>query len=561
MSLSKNLHWFICLIFFLSCAQQTSPTGGPKDTIPPILIHSIPPNEATHFKDRKIELAFSEMILVNNPKEQLIITPAIGKDFEVKVRKNSLIIELENELDTNTTYTINFRDAVQDITEKNSAKNLQLALSTGPYVDSLAISGTIKDFIKNKELKDITVAIHENNDTFNVLKHQASYFTKTNDKGNFKIDHLKPGAYYMYAFDDKNRNLIIDSKNESYGFMASAINLTKDTAKLSIGILRLDARALKITSTRPYNTYYNIRTSKNLKNFTINTADSAEISFAYGEDQSNIRIYNNLKGADSTAIQLTALDSIGNTLDTTLYAKFQSREIIPEKFTASLTTSSIIGSKGLLRADITLSKPIKKINFDSIFFMVDSVTKINITRQDIHYNKAQKKLTLNKRINKEFFEIPEDETITQAKKDTSRSAPKKLNLLYIGTASFISAENDSSKLIQKEIQPLKAADLSQIEYQLKTEEKNLIIELLDKDFNIIDQRFDQKKGVFQDIPAGEYQLRIIIDSNKNRTWDPGNILKKQEPEKMFYSIDESKSQIIKLKANWEIVLPTMLINS
>jgi hypothetical protein len=79
MHLSKHLHWLIVPLFFLSCARQSSPTGGPKDTIPPKLVNAIPRNESTNFKGQQIELEFSEMIIANNPKEQLIITPTIGK--------------------------------------------------------------------------------------------------------------------------------------------------------------------------------------------------------------------------------------------------------------------------------------------------------------------------------------------------------------------------------------------------------------------------------------------------------------------------------------------------
>jgi hypothetical protein len=559
MTLSKNLHWFICILFFMSCARQSSPTGGPKDTIPPNLIRAIPANESTNFKGQKLELEFSEMVIANNPKEQLIITPTVGNDFEMKVKKNSVVIELDKPFQENTTYTFNFRESIQDITEKNPARNLQLAISSGPYVDSLSIAGTVFELLKNKEVEEITVAIHQANDTFNVLKHPAQYFTKSNEKGQYIIDHLKPAVYYVYAFDDKNRNLIIDSKNEAYGFIADSINLTKDTVKVNIGTQKLDARPLKITSARPYNTYFNIRFSKNLKNFTLTSTDSLNIFYSFGEDQSNVRVYNSFESIDSIAVNLVGIDSVGNKLDSILYAKFQTREVTPEKFDASLKSSSLVGSKGLLKAAIAFTKPLKEINFDSLYYQVDSLTRIAITKEDVQYDEPTRVLRVTKRLDKAFFEVPDPEAPKKPQTDTAAIKLEKLNILYAGLATFISIESDSSKKISNRITPLNAGDLSQIEFELKVDHTNIIAQLLDKDFLVVQEILNKKKGVFQDLPAGDYQFRVIIDSNNNGVWDAGNILNKEEPEKLIYSRDEADSQIIKLKANWEIVLPVLLI--
>ena len=137
-------------------------------------------------------------------------------------KKNQVILTLDEDLKDNTTYLINFREAVQDITEKNPAQRLKLAFSTGTYIDSLAIEGTIYDPLKNKESKDATVCLYES-DTFNIFKHRPTYFTKSDDKGRFKLENLKPGTYFIYTIEDKNKNLVADSKTESYGFLKDSI--------------------------------------------------------------------------------------------------------------------------------------------------------------------------------------------------------------------------------------------------------------------------------------------------------------------------------------------------
>src|SRR5690606_30617503 len=130
------------------CAKQTTPTGGPRDTIPPRLVQAIPAHETTGYKGQRIALQFNEPVIVNNPREQLLITPSVGKDFEMTVRKQTIYLDLNTDLRDSTTYTINFHESIQDITEKNPAPNLQLALSTGTYIDSLHIAGHVYELLK-----------------------------------------------------------------------------------------------------------------------------------------------------------------------------------------------------------------------------------------------------------------------------------------------------------------------------------------------------------------------------------------------------------------------------
>lgn len=567
MNLKKNLHWpiyFLFVLFALSCAKQTSPTGGPKDTIPPKLVNTIPPNEAINFKGRHIELEFTEMVAANNPKEQLIITPSMGKDFEVKARKNSIIVSFEKDFEDSTTYTFNFRDAVQDITEKNPARNLQLAISTGSYIDSLSIEGNIYDLIKGKEVSEATVAIHPRNDTFSILKHPATYFTKTDKKGNFKIDHLRPDVYYIYAIDDKNRNLTADSRTEAYGFLKDSINLIQDTSRLSIGLIRLDARPLKLTSARPYNTYFNIRSTKNLKSFTLNASDKTLLLYSFGEDQANIKLYNTFSDRDSLAVNLHAEDSIGNTLDTLLYAKITNREVTPEKFDIAFKSTTLLADKGLFTTVITFTKPITEINFDSLYFQVDSATHIPFVKEDLAWEQMHNTLTINKTFDKKLFAKPEDESTDLPQKPKKPEPAKKgnhnkANILYMGKGSFISVDGDTSKSTSQSTNPLRTEDLSMIIFQIKTSQKNFIVQLLDKNLNVLRQMVNKHKGQFEDLDAGDYIMRVVIDTNGNNTWDPGNYLKRQEPERIFYYKDEKGSTSIPLKTNWEFELSPMLI--
>ena len=558
MMLRKKLYWLISLplLVYLGCAKQTSPTGGPKDTIPPRVISSNPTAETINFSGRKIEITFSEFIGLNNPKEQLIITPSVGKDFEITAKKKTVVIEFDKPLEPNTTYTINFRDAVQDLTEKNPVRNFQFALSTGAYIDSLSISGTITDLLTGRKSADATVAITPDNDTFNIFKHPATIFTKTDKQGVFHIDHLKPGNYFIYAIADKNKNLFADSKSEAYGFQSESINLTTDTAQVNIGLVKLDARPLKVSSARPYNTYFNIRTSKNVREIKLSASDGSPLQYSFAEDQSNVKLFNTTGTKDSLAFHFTALDSIGNYLDTLLYAKYSDREIEPEKFTMSVEPGSLIADRGTFEATIKFSKPVPTINYDSIYFEIDSLTRINFQQEDFTSDKKTNTLVIKKRFNKNLYPA-----IDQAKPAKADTVPKQKfkNNFHQGKAAFISVEGDSSQVSNTTIQPQNGETLSKIIYEFKTTE-TVLVQLLNRDQKVVQQIHNKPVGQFENLSPGDYLVRVIIDRNNNQDWDPGNFYTKEEPEKIIYYIEpEKKSEKITLKANWEFVLAPMLI--
>lgn len=499
------------------------------------------------------------MVAVSNPKEQVIITPDVGKDYEITANKNKVSLTLKNKLKDSTTYSFNFRDAVQDITEKNPAVNLKLALSTGSYIDSLYVQGKVFDPIKNKDLKDITVALYQS-DTFNILKHKAVYITKSNEKGDYIIENLKPGTYYIYAIDDKNRNLLIDSKTEIYGYLTDSINLKANAKAVTIPLVKLDARTLKFTNSRPYNTYFNIKTSKNLKSYKLSSPAEVILS-SFGDDQANIKVYNTFDAKDSVAVRFQALDSINNTLDTTLYAKFNQREVKPEAFTIKSEGFKVIAHKGIIKGKIQFNKPLLDIRFDSIIYKIDSMKTVTFSRENISWDSLHNKLTLEKTFDKILLEKPKESQISVNQKQPpskpskdSNPAPKKIinNQLYIGDASFISIELDSSKRFEEQLRPQTLEESGILFIEIETTQPHYIIELLDKNFNIVSSQRDIRKTSFEDLTPGEYQIRLIIDKNNDGKWSPGNYLTKEEPEPIRFYTNEKRSSVINLKANWEV---------
>ena len=215
--------------FILSCANVTAPTGGPRDTIAPIRILTIPLDKSINYVDNTIFMEYDERIKTDKIKDQLIITPFIDSDYEYLIKKNSIKLTFEEPFQDSTTYTLNFRESIQDITEGNPTLDNKFTFSTGSYIDSMSIKGYVKELLTYDTLENIIVGLYQAEDTMTIYNGPPYYFTQLDEEGSYLIENIKNGKYLLYAFQDENKNLELESNNEMYGFL-------KDTLSLDTGM-------------------------------------------------------------------------------------------------------------------------------------------------------------------------------------------------------------------------------------------------------------------------------------------------------------------------------------
>ncbi|MFM7430517.1 MAG: Ig-like domain-containing protein, partial [Flammeovirgaceae bacterium] len=388
----RNLISIIAILLLIRCANQTSPTGGPQDKKPPVLLESSPKNNEKNFKAKTFELSFDEPVKLKNANEEVLITPSLGKKSRIVAKKNKVLITPEKPLEENTTYTINFRDAVQDLNEGNPAYNLRLAFSTGPEIDSLQILGSVNELFKEQIPEKITVALYQQ-DTFNIFNHTPVYFTRTDAKGRFSITNLKAGEYYIYAFEDKSRNLKVDSKSEKFGFQTQPIILgAKKQDSTKIWLTRVDARPLKITSIRNTDRQSKIKFNKAIDSINV-TAKDYELIYQYANTQEEILIFNPPK-KDSVQIKIVAMDSVGNKLDTVSYIKINNTKLPKERFTIQLNEPMYNIEKQQATIEGTFSKPLDVFTLDSLFIQLDTTQFVTIDKKDINVDPAKHKIKI-----------------------------------------------------------------------------------------------------------------------------------------------------------------------
>lgn len=531
--------FFTLFISFLlaACANISMPTGGPKDEIPPELVSSSPSNNELNFSGKIIELTFNEDIKLKDPKEEILIVPSVGKKTLFTVRKKKLIIEPELEWLPNTTYSINFRDGVQDITEGNPAENLRLAFSTGPVIDSLNISGRVKDLFSENIPAKITIALYTQ-DTFDIFRHTPIYFTKSNKEGVFTLPNLKSDNYYVYAYDDKNKNLKVDSKTEKFGYLANPINPLniKDSVELAMTVI--DSRALTITSIRHTDKTSRLRFNKQIDSLIVNGISPSQSIYSYGTDQSELVFYNTFLTGDSIKTNLIAKDSIGQKIDTVFYLKYGEVKTAEETLKTKEILQQYDTQTKSFKYILSYNKPLGALTMDSIYIKYDSLDRRPLASKDIKIDTLLNQITFKAII----------EEIPTRKEDKKKPEPP---LFILGKGALITIDQDSLRGTTKAIKITKEDDLGTVALNVETKEKNYIVQIITTDNKVVRSLSNIKNYTVKNLEPKEYKLRIIIDTNNNGKWDVGNFYTKTESEKiLFYKSEEGKYSF-PLRANWE----------
>jgi hypothetical protein len=219
-----------------SCAQQGSPSGGPRDEDPPVVVESEPPNYSTQFEAKKVLITFDEYIVLENVNQELIVSPPMEEQPEVKLRKKTLVIEIVDTLKSNTTYTFNFGDAIKDLHEGNKLQNFEYVFSTGDVLDSMSVRGTLK-YAETLELPEEPVSIMLYTDLRDSvpLLDIPLYVGRSNDSGVFSVNNLRPDEYKVFALKDGNNNLIFDLPTEEIAYLDSSLILNADKIRQLLG--------------------------------------------------------------------------------------------------------------------------------------------------------------------------------------------------------------------------------------------------------------------------------------------------------------------------------------
>ena len=211
------------LFLWNSCANMAAPTGGRYDEDPPRLLRSNPENNALNVNRRVLEIEFDENIKIEKPMEKVIITPPQINMPVIKAVGRKAVVEFNDTLQANTTYTIDFTDAIVDNNESNPLENFSISFSTGDQLDTLAVSGKVLSANNLEPAQGIYVGMHSNMEDTAFVRTPFERISRTDSRGRFTVRGLAAGKYKIFALDDKNRDYKYDNPQETIAFLDSII--------------------------------------------------------------------------------------------------------------------------------------------------------------------------------------------------------------------------------------------------------------------------------------------------------------------------------------------------
>lgn len=215
----KRVILFTLLGFLLgACAKIVTPTGGPKDELPPKLAKEQPASGSVRFNDRVIKITFDEFFTLNNPTENVLISPPMETPPEYSIQNKSLIIKFKDTLRPNTTYNMVFSNCIQDYHESNKLSYYHYSFSTGDEIDTFMLTGSVKDAQTLAGCDNYYVFLYDRDVDSLPMTTLPMYVTKTQPSGRFTFQNIRSGEYKVFALKDINANLLYDLPNESIGF-------------------------------------------------------------------------------------------------------------------------------------------------------------------------------------------------------------------------------------------------------------------------------------------------------------------------------------------------------
>lgn len=209
-----------------SCARMGQPDGGWYDEKPPMITGSTPADKGVNVKSRKVTINFNEYIQVDNPTEKVVISPPQLETPEISGEGKRIVVEIKDSLKSNTTYTIDFSDAISDNNEGNPLGNYTYSFSTGDHIDTLEVAGYVLDAQNLEPIKGILVGLYSDlSDTVFTSK-PLLRVSRTDSRGRFVVKGIAPGSYRVYALQDADGNYYYNQKSEQIAFSHDVITPT-----------------------------------------------------------------------------------------------------------------------------------------------------------------------------------------------------------------------------------------------------------------------------------------------------------------------------------------------
>lgn len=518
---------------FSDCARRGRPEGGPKDEDAPIMVTAKPPYLTTNFKEKEIRIYFDEYIKLKDLQKQLIVSPPLKYQPVITplgMPSKYISIKISDTLRENTTYTFNFGQSVIDNTEGNVLRNFKYVFSTGDVIDSLEVSGSVRDAFEREADKNVVVMLYEYNEPFNdsiVYKEKPYYVGSTLDTTTWSITNIKGGKYFMVALKDADNNYMFNPKTDKIAFLDQAVTIPGDSnVVLNLFREKIPFQADRASELAKGHLLLGFKGSKD--SILVNPLDEGpDFKGMYvmqqGKDSLDYWFRNNK--ADSIALKIQRA-AVSDTLLVRLRAKNVDSLGISSSVKGTLDlrdTLRLYGNIPLVAMD---TAKIRFIDSDSARIAYRPVLLNSTVRNgvELHFEKkynTKYKLKVYPQAITDFFGNSNKDTLNY---NFSTKSPADYGNLYLTLQNVASYP--------------------------------IIVQLLRENGETVESVYatEAQEFRFLNLVPAKYRIRVIYDENKNHHWDTGNFLLKRQPEKVVYY-----PEVIDVRANWEMT-ETFVLN-
>ncbi|PIQ25775.1 MAG: hypothetical protein COW63_18595 [Bacteroidetes bacterium CG18_big_fil_WC_8_21_14_2_50_41_14] len=583
--MAKRILTFIAILwmaFYLSqCAHPVMPSGGEKDVTPPRILYSTPPNGSANFKGNRFTLNTSEYVVLKNVLEAALISPPMKKFPDFSTRGKSIQVKFNEDLKPNTTYSVYFGDAIADLTETNPLLNYSYIFSTGTYVDSLSLYGTVQNAQNLLPEEQVFVMLYkDDNDTIPLdslpFFVPPYYVSKSDASGKFSLNGLAEDRYLIFALKDQNANFIFDQPGEEIAFLDSLVHPFYDnTLAFKKDIIVIDS----------------------IIDLPIDTAQT-RIDSIYQDSVNNAK-YSGLTlmmfmQYDSTQRLLKAELSRRNNIKFSFSQPAKGVDIIPLNFNPdTLWHLEVFSAK-----KDTVTWYLKTLPLDTLEVLIKNLEDtLGLVSLRLDPDKTTGRARQNKKKNavKEYLEwtsnikagnlmpnkkpeisflhpmvtciadsaylvagtdtIPNPPIIYLDSLHQSIRFPMEISdefryKIYYPDSSFIDWNGFFNKEISISFAPRPLKEYGVFNFSLHPETRlSYILQMLTVKEVVVKQiEFTgDTTVVFEFLTPGKYLFKVIFDRNKNHQWDTGDYGTRRQPEEVIYFSKE-----IDIRANWEI---------
>ena len=589
------------IIAMYACASMGTPDGGPEDYDPPKFVRSTPEPNAINYNKKKVTIEFDEFIKLEKASEKVIISPPQAEAPEVRASGKKVIVQFQDSIKQDITYTIDFGDAIVDNNANNPLGQFAFAFSTGNTVDTMAVSGTVLNAENLEPIKGIQVGLHKNLNDSAFVKLPFDRISRTDSRGRFTIRGVAPGKYRIYALMDGNQNFFFDSKTEQVAWSDSLIVPSMepavrqdtvwnplDTAKIdtikTINYTRFLPDNIMLRAFKEENDFQYLQKSERPKTnqFSIYfSAKNKELPAVKGldfDEQKLIVEANSRKDSLLYWITDTVLcerDTL--TLQLDYWATDTLKQLVPKTDTLRFV-NKIPRERRLAMREEEMKKKEKerkkRARKGDTLSVETKFLSINVD--------APSSLDLNRNITVSF-----DEPITSIdtaaihmahKVDTvwqdipflfvtDTIAPRRYEILAdwkpgdeyrlnIDSLAFQGVYGLHTEKVEKSLKVTTLEDYGTLYLNITGAGPNAIVQLLNSSDAVIRQQPVTDKGTCDFYflqPSTKYYIRLFNDSNNNGKWDTGSYEQKLQAEEVYYfpKVWEMKANF-EFEENWDI---------